>query len=201
MGYYVRLLSPADKRVPFSELKDQVENLKLISGTEAEWEEILVPGPSEIPIAHLLRIARVTDTGSQIIEKLKDGIAGRYPEKAKEWIKHYLESVKTIYAFQLLTENLTTDAEWRTLGHVQNHLKDSLGGIIQSDNEGYYNENGDYILWQMYPGAGGSVPAAVLDENNVWKPFQLKLDDPKAVEAFQSGDMPRKTLFDIFFRR
>jgi hypothetical protein len=201
MGYYVRLLSPSEKRVSLSELLEQVETLKLISGTRDEWEEIQVSGPSEITIAHLLYTAAASAEGTRTIEKLRDGISGSYPEKARSWVKSYLDKVKTIYAFQLLTENLTADIEWRVLGHLQNHLKDASGGIIQSDNEGYYNENGDFILWQMYSGAGGSIPAAILDENGNWQAFQLKLDYPKAVEAFKRGDPPRKTLFDIFFRK
>jgi hypothetical protein len=201
MGYYVRLLSPSEKRVSLLELLQQVETLKLVSGTNNEWEEVLVSGPSENPIAHLRNIAVSSEDGRQILEKLRDGIFASQPEKARAWVKARLDAAKTIYSFQLLTENLTTDMEWRVLGHLQNHLKDALGGIIQSDNEGYFNENGDYILWQMYSGAGGTIPAAIFDDNGKWQAFQLKLDDLKAVESFKRGDPPRKTLFDIFFRK
>ena len=199
MGYYVRLLSPSDKVILFSEIKEEVDSIALTAGADQEWEEINISGPSEIPIAILSRIAvGSSGTGRDAISRLKDGISGASPA-AREWLKKYLSSVKTIYAFQLLTENLTTDAEWRTLGQIQNLLKDNLGGIIQSDHEGFFNENGDYILWQMYSGAAGSVPAATLDENGQWIPFQLKLNDEKAVERFKQGEKPLKGFFDVFF--
>ena len=201
MGYYVRLLSPSEKTISFGAIKKEVETIRLTAGSEEEWEDISISGPSEIPISILSRIAAGSEAGASAISKLKDGISGAYPASAREWIKTYVSKVKTIYAFQLLTENLTTDAEWRTLGHIQNLLKDQLGGIIQSDHEGYFNENGDYILWQMYSGATGSVPAATLDENGEWITFQLKLADEKAVERFKQGDKPVRGFMDVFFKR
>jgi hypothetical protein len=201
MGYYVRLLSPSEKIVFFSEIKLEVATLRLTAGSDQQWQEIEISGPSELPIARLSRIPVSSSPGIDTLNKLKDGISGASPASAREWLKKYLSSVKTIFAFQLLTENLTTDAEWRTLGHVQNLLKDNLGGIIQSDHEGFFNENGDYILWQMYSGAGGSVPAATLDENGEWLPFQLKLMDVKAVESFKQGQKPLRGFFDAFFRK
>jgi hypothetical protein len=200
MGYYVRLLSPSEKVIYFSEIKLEVESIKLTAGNDHEWEDISISGPSDLPIAILSRISiGSSGQGNDVTNKLKDGIGGASPTGAREWIRKYLSTVKTIYAFQLLTENLTTDAEWRTLGQVQNLLKDNLGGIIQSDHEGYFNESGDYILWQMYAGAGGSIPAATLDENGEWISFQLKLLDEKAVERFKRGEKPQKGFFDVFF--
>jgi hypothetical protein len=201
MGYYVRLLSPSEKRISFSEIKNELETTRLTAGSDNEWEDISISGPSEISISILSRIPVSSVAGNSAINKLKEGLSAAYPASAREWTKTYLSRVKTIYAFQLLTENLTTDAEWRTLGQIQNLLKDQLGGIIQSDHEGYFNENGDYILWQMYSGATGSVPAATLDENGEWITFQLKLADSKAVERFKQGDKPLRGFMDVFFRR
>jgi hypothetical protein len=201
MGYYVRLLSPSEKTISFGTIKKEVETIRLTAGSEGEWEDISISGPSEITISILSRITAGSEAGSLAINKLKEGLSSAYPASAREWIKIYLSKVKTIYAFQLLTENLTTDAEWRTLGQIQNLLKNQLGGIIQSDHEGYFNENGDYILWQMYAGATGSVPAATLDENGEWITFQLKLADEKAVERFKQGDKPLRGFMDVFFKR
>jgi hypothetical protein len=198
MGYYVRLLSPSRQIIYFSEIKEEVETIKLTAGTDHEWEEIEVCGPSEIPIARLYRIPVESTRGVETYNKLKNDLFGAHPDSARNWLQDYLSTVKTIYAFQLLTENLSSDAEWRTLGLIQNLHKDNLGGIIQSDHEGYFNENGEYILWQMYSGAEGSVPAATLDQSGEWVAFQLRLSDAKAVERFKNGDPPQKGFFDIF---
>jgi hypothetical protein len=149
MRYSIKYIN-SEKRISFGEIKKQIETTRLTAGSDNDWEDISISGPSEISISILSRIAAGSEAGNSVINKLKEGLSGAYPASAREWIKKYLSRVKTIYAFQLLTENLTTDAEWRTLGQIQNLLKDQLGGIIQSDHEGYFNENGDYILWQMY---------------------------------------------------
>ena len=90
---------------------------------------------------------------------------------------------------------------WLILGGIQNFLKDSLGGIIQADNEGYYNEAGLYILWQMYEGATGNATAASLDEKGEWVPYSysLKLDDKKSVDLFKQGIAPKRGFFSRVF--
>jgi hypothetical protein len=202
MSYYVRLLCPSEQVIYFSEIQAEVENVTLISGTDTQWTEIRVAGPAAIPIAILSRMeVSAGSPAEDAIRKLRNDLGGTLPARARDWVRTYLEKVKTVYAFQLLTENLTTDAEWRTLGIIQNLHKDNLGGIIQSDREGYFNEQGDYILWQMYSGATGSVPAATLGEDGQWIPFQLKLADEKAVQRFKNGELPPKSFLDVFFGR
>ena len=77
--------------------------------------------------------------------------------------------------------------DWITLGEVQNILKNSLRGITQVDNEGFYNEMGDYILYQMYDNAIGRVPAAVLNDKGEWVWYLLRLGDEMAVDLFKNG--------------
>jgi hypothetical protein len=86
------------------------------------------------------------------------------------------------------------------MGRVQNLLKDTLTGIVQADNEGFYNEDGDYILWQMYAGAAGTIPAATLDANGEWIPYQLRLDDDRAIEQFKQGLPPKKGFLGSLFK-
>jgi hypothetical protein len=62
-------------------------------------------------------------------------------------------------------------------------------------------KTGGYILWQMYTGATGSVPAATLDENGERITFQLELADEKAVERFKQGDKLLRGFMDVFFKR
>lgn len=202
MSYYVRLLSPATRPFPFSELKNEVATIRLLKGEEEDWDEIEISGPSEIPVALLERIkVEYGGAGVDLIGILKNRLTGCLPANAREWIYSYLSSVRTVYAFRLLTDNLTTSLEWQTLGLIQNQLKDKLGGIIQSDNEGYFNENGDYILWQMYAGAAGSIPAAVMVEGGEWIPFSLNLNDERAVERFKRGERPPKGFLEVLFRK
>jgi hypothetical protein len=201
MGYYVRLLTHSDKNVTFGDIFTREESIKLAKGTDANWDQIEIREPEENLIAIVEKHPVDRMPGETEIVRLKDDVSRAYPVNAREWVLTYLSRVKTIYSFQLMTDNIDTDDKWRTLGRVQNALKDALGGIIQSDNEGYYNESGDYILWQMYAGARGTVPAAALDEKEEWITFQLNLDDSRAVDRFKQGEMPRRGLMDIFFKK
>ncbi len=201
MSYHVRLLTPSLKVVPFTDLMLDVESVKLASGMSDAWEKIEISNP-EGRIISILERCEVTNgsAAEATISELKRSVERSFPVSAREWIKQYLSRVKMIYSFELLTDNITQDS-WPVLGRVQNLLKDSLKGIIQADNEGYYNENGDYILWQMYEGANGTIPAAVLNENGEWLKFELKLNNEQAVEQFKQGVIPPRSFLDRLFRR
>jgi|WetSurMetagenome_2_1015567.scaffolds.fasta_scaffold47959_2 hypothetical protein len=193
MAYYVRLLTPSEKIVPASEISIQGKYIKLASGMDSSWDRIEIFEPEDNLISVLERITTYPGSpGEAEFIKIRASVQGSYPVSAREWLERYLGKVKTIYRFQLLTDNITRNS-WSTLGRIQNYLKDSLSGIIQSDNEGFYNENGDYILWQMYEGAAGMIPAATLDEEGNWVSYQLRLKDEKAVEKFNEGIIPPKS--------
>jgi hypothetical protein len=139
-------------------------------------------------------------SGAEVtLKELDKGIQNSYPNNAREWLKKYFTSVKAIYTFDLFPNRMTKDA-WRILGRVQNFLRDSLNGIIQADKEGYYNVEGDYILWQMYKGASGIVPAASLDEKGQWVSYPLRLNSEKAVNLFKQGIAPKKGFFSRLLR-
>ena len=192
MGYNVRLLTSSTKVVPFTELMLDIETVKLVSGMDISWERIEIFNSEGSLISVLERNAVSPGSPAEAsLTELKRSVERSYPVGAREWIIQYLTRIKTIYDFQLLTDNIKKDS-WLVLGRVQNLLKDALTGIIQADNEGYYNENGDYILWQMYEGASGSVPAAILNENGEWIKFELRLNDEKAIEQFKQGIVPQK---------
>ena len=200
MAYYVRLLTPGEKIIPFNDILLEIETVKLVAGTEREWGKIEIADPEGHAIALLERKPVASEAGAAELAVMKKLAAGSEPENARAWVEKFLARVKTIYSFQLYPDAIGSH-DWRVLGGVQNLLKDALSGIIQADDEGFYNEEGDYILWQMYPGAAGSIPAATLGENGEWISFQLNLNDDRAVARFKRGEMPRRGLFDVFFKK
>jgi hypothetical protein len=200
MSYYVRLLTAAEKAVPFSVLEKQCNSLKLVSGSGTLWDKIEIYQPADNLISVLERLPLSAGGPSETaMAQLKSVVASSYPVNAREWLRKYLSTVKTIYSFHLLAENITRDG-WPVMGRVQNLLKDTLTGIVQADNEGFYNEDGDYILWQMYAGAAGTIPAATLDANGEWIPYQLRLDDDRAIEQFKQGLPPKKGFLGSLFK-
>jgi hypothetical protein len=201
MGYCVRFLTSSENSVPFQDIREQADSIRLVSGEESAWDKIEISQPDGSLIAVLEKYP--LSSGGQAASEMtgvKDSLQGSFPLNAREWLKNYLSGTRVIYTFRLQAENITAKG-WPVLGRVQNLLKDKLGGIIQADAEGFYNEAGDYILWQMYEGATGAIPAAVLDENGQWVSFQLRLNDARAIERFKQGVVPPKGLMDILFRK
>jgi hypothetical protein len=190
MTYCVRLLITSEKTLPFSEIARQGKCLKLMGGTETAWELIEIYEPKDNLICRLQRSPVSAGSSSESeLNRLRSLIQGSYPTSAREWIRNYLSRVKTVYVFQLYPDGITHDG-WPVLGRIQNLLKDLLHGIIQADNEGFYNEIGDYILWQMYAGATGIIPVATLDDQGEWVAYRLNLNNPQAIEGFKQGQVP-----------
>ncbi len=200
MGYYVRLLVTSGKILPFSEIEVQGKTVKLLAGSDISWDQIEIYEPHDNLICKLERsLVYPGSLAEAELSKLKELIQGAYPVSAREWLGQYFSKVKAVYIFQLFADNITKEG-WKVLGRIQNLLKDLLIGIIQADNEGFYNEHGDYILWQMYDGASGMLPAATLNDKHEWVHFHLKLTDAKAVDQFKQGIVPQKGFFGRLFR-
>jgi hypothetical protein len=200
VAYYVRVLTHSAESVPLSALQAEVDSVKLEEGTEPDWAKLEVRNYEGNRIAYLVKLPVSRPEGAAELVGLQGQVARSDPENARRWLQQYLSRVMTIYSFQLFTDHIDP-VDWSLLGRLQNLLKDTLTGLVQADNEGFYNENGDYILWQMYSEAGGSVPAATLDAAGEWVPFQLNLSDPGAVARFKNGELPRRGLFDVFFKK
>jgi hypothetical protein len=201
MSYYVRVLAISDKVIPASEIQNQGKTIKLVSGTDKQWERIEIYAPQDNLICILERQPVSSGSfGETELIQLKTSIQGSYPVSAREWLRQYISGVKTIYTFRLFGEQIPRDG-WPVLGRIQNLLADLLDGIVQADKEGFYNDCGDYILWQMYEGAKGTLPAATLNEKGQWITFPLNLTDPEAVELFKEGTVPRRGFLSRLLQR
>ena len=201
MSYKTRLLTASQKVIPFSTLKKVSDRIKLVSGVDSLWENIEIYDAHDILLATLeYDIVSPGTTGETALKELDKAIQNKYPVNARQWLKNYFTTVKTIYTFNIFPDRMNKNS-WLILGGIQNFLKDSLGGLIQADNEGYYNEAGLYILWQMYEGATGNATAASLDDRGEWVPYSysLRLDDKKAVDLFKQGIAPKRGFFSRVF--
>ena len=194
MSYKVRLLTISEEVIPFNHIKPLAE-IKLASGTDQLWKKIEIYSSGDALLSTLERdTVEPGSVGETTLKELATKIQDKYPVNARQWLKNYFATVKVIYTFNIFPDRMTKKT-WPILGGVQNFLKQSLTGIIQADNEGFYNEDGEYILWQMYDGATGSIQGANLNEKGEWVPFSLKLDDEKAVDLFKQGIVPKKGFF------
>jgi hypothetical protein len=199
MSYKVRLLTPSQKVIPFSVMKSLLDRIKLATGTEQLWERVQIHSAGNTVLATIdCDIVSPDSVGGTILSELRTVISNKYPVKARQYLDKYFYTVRVIYTFNTFIDRMDQDT-WVLLGEVQYFLKASLGGITQSDNEGFYNEMGDYILYQMYENAFGSVPAAVLNDKGQWISYSLRLGDEKAVDLFKNGVVPKQGFFTRMF--
>jgi hypothetical protein len=192
MGYRIRILGKNPDSPPFKELQQVAipALLEADEGTEANWEAAVLKHPSDVPIAFIEKNLVVPgELGQRELDEFIEDVSRYGPLSAAEWLKVYLPGVKVIYSFQLLhgTEiNKGFDRMNRVYEAVWRHA----GGILQADQEGFSNEYGFMILWQLDEGAKGRREMSVLNQEGKWIHFEMSLGNARQREAFLRGEVP-----------
>ncbi len=190
MSYSTRVLSKDEEFPSFDELAQWVlteypdYKLTLEDGTEEEWESLLLSGNDEVEIALLERIPVFDCQDEEFAEEIDDC----KPETGVVWLREYLASVKTIYAFQHL-QGADTEEGGNVLHALRSHLWERGDAILQADNEGFTNEEGFHIVWQFSDSVSGPWNMGVL-QDGTWHHFKMDLGDPDHRAAFLSGEVP-----------
>lgn len=195
MGYYIRILSPSEKVPSIARIRTALATEGLAgtltpeSGTDDNWTKVILAHKDGPEIAAIERnTASSNDLVSAEIDEFLEEIADCKPPTAAAWLAEYLPTVKTIYAFQLLSG---TDEEngWDVLGKVKDSIFNQVGGIMQADGEGFSDEEGFHILWQFSNSVTGPWWMSVLKDGD-WVRFQMDLGNKKHRAAFFRGEVP-----------
>ena len=193
MGYRIRVLALNDAPVDISKLKSVIpagqELIDESKGSQA-WTQLLlkhVAGP-EIAVIERDPVAP-GQLGAEEVQEFLENIQGEKPDSAARWLTSFLPRVKVIFALQLLNGTEVGDG-WSGVHAIQGALWSELGGILQSDGEGFTNEDGYHILWQFGGDPRGSWKMAVLENNGNWTAFEMKLEDRNQRQAFLEGHVP-----------
>jgi hypothetical protein len=194
LSYYTRVLSKDEGIPTFEELalliRQEHPNYKLSieDGTEQEWENLLLSA-DDVEVA-LLERNPVTDgsLGQDEIAEFIEEIQDCKPESGVAWLKDYLASVKTIYAFQHLQGN-DTEEGGNALHTLRSALWERGDAIIQADGEGFTNEDGYHIVWQFSDSVSGPWNMGIL-QDETWHHFRMDLGDADQRAAFLNGEIP-----------
>jgi len=190
LPYYTRVLSKDEEFPSFDELAQWVRTehpdykLNLEEGTEEEWESLLLSGSDEVEIALLERIPVLDCQDEEFAEEINDC----KPETGVAWLREYLASVRTIYAFQHL-QGADTEEGGNVLHGLRSHLWERGDAILQADNEGFTNEEGFHIVWQFSDSVSGPWNMGIL-QDGTWYHFKMDLGDPDHRAAFLNGEVP-----------
>ena len=196
MGYYLRVLAKSTATVPVSRLRQRLEKdgLKVVLECSTDegsaWTKLLMKHRNGDPIADIERneVAPGSLAFDELIE-FADDIEECKPATAVKWLREFFKTVKAIYAFQIL-RGADRGKGWDGIWAVEGELWGALGGILQSDNEGFSNEDGYSILWQFEDHVRGPWKMAVLSPDGHWTAFEMNLGNRAHREAFFSGEVP-----------
>jgi hypothetical protein len=111
------------------------------------------------------------------------------PLSAVEWLDHYFDRIKVVYAIRVLDAALIDD-NLEIVNALKRAIWGKSGGLLQNDLEGFSNEEGYHILWQFPDEITGDKYCAVLD-NGVWVRFRMDMGDAFQRMAFWAGEVPQ----------
>jgi hypothetical protein len=195
MAYHTRVLSKQEEFPTLDELAQSIAaehpyyKLTLESGTEEEWESLLLSGKDGVEVAVVERNPVYDGSvGQDEIADFLEDIHDCKPESGVEWLTDYLAEVKTVYAFQHLQGSETEDGG-NALHALRTALWERGDAIIQADLEGFTNEEGYQIVWQFSDTVSGPWNMAILQEGT-WHHFKMDLGDPDHRAAFLRGEVP-----------
>jgi hypothetical protein len=195
VAYYTRVLSKDEEFPPFDELAQSIRDghpdfrLTLESGEEENWESLLLSSIDEVEVAVLERNpVFIGSLGQDEVAEFLDDIQECKPKSGVQWLEDYLDSVKTVYAFQHLQGSETVGGS-NALHALRSKLWERGDAILQADGEGFTNEEGYHIVWQFSDSVSGPWNMAVL-QDGVWRHFSMDLGDPDHRAAFMRGAVP-----------
>jgi hypothetical protein len=191
MGYYIRVLG-TELDAPTVDQMRQAALPALIESTEGSedvWTELVLKHASGEAIALIERNQTDEGLGAEELVEFAEEVGACKPVSAAQWLKSYLPRVKVIYAFQVLSGTEIGDG-WGKLHAVHEYVWNHAKGLLQSDGEGFSNENGYTILWQFSDNVSGNWNVAVLGNSDTWTSFEMDLGDLAQRETFQRGEVP-----------
>ncbi len=198
MGDYLRLLTVNDRDVPLAALQRAVPFGAVWSvehpGTLGNY---LAMGPEQGDLHDVwVTIERnpvaPNTLGAEEVAEFIDSLDSGGPPSAVRWLSDYLETTRAIYAIRIYPETIRDHPEaFEAVYAVRTTLRDTVGGIGQWDGHGFTNED-DRLIWcPPRTRLTGTTQAAILDESTgEWIPFDLDLDNPRALAAFLRGEIP-----------
>jgi hypothetical protein len=189
MGYYIRVLGKKLDEIPLDELRRVSQPAVLHSEEGDVWKHLTLSHKSGREIAVIEKNPVVPgQLGADELQEFVDEVSNCKPDSAATWLQQYLPRVRVIYAFQLLS-GTDVDDGWSPLHRLYKAVWGYAGGVLQSDGEGFSNEDGYTILWQFSDRVAGKWNMGVLKDGS-WVHFEMDLGNERHRRAFLSGQVP-----------
>ncbi len=191
MGYYIRVLGQKTDPVPIQKLRNAVQPGVLhLEGEENEWQQLTLSHPTGREIAVIEKNPVIEgQLGAEELREFIEEVRNCKPNSAATWLQQYLSTVKVIYAFQVLGGAAIEDG-WSLLQRSYQAVWNHVGGILQSDGEGFSDEAGFTILWQFGEDVTGTWNMGVISDGRFLH-FEMDLANEQHRNAFWNGEVPK----------
>ena len=198
MPYYIRVLGSQDPDIHIDELIDALKQVGLTAKFEldpseqpGEWTMFDIFNNDGEALAQIERNPVVDgELGQDELNEFREIIQDCKPTSAVQWLTNYFDTVKVIYAFQLLNTAFDNN-NFEIISSIKTKIWNKTKGILQADNEGFSNEDGYHILWQFSDNVTGEWSCAVNNSSGKWDSFIMDLGDSTQRKEFQNGDVPK----------
>ncbi len=198
MAYYIRVLGLQDIDIHLDELSAALKTAGLKAAFELgescephKWSML------EVKAEHGARLVQIERNrvmpgklAQQELDEFREIIREHQPLSAVQWLDNYIGRITVVYAFRILDAALFDD-NFEIVSAVKTEIWGRTGGLLQNDQEGFSNDNGDHILWQFPDDVTGDKYCAVLDDKGSWQRFRMDLGDPFQRMAFWAGEVPQ----------
>lgn len=197
MGYYIRVLSKNDKPISIEQIKNRIKNDKIKVKVKVDdykeglnWEQFVVSHKDGREICVVERNDVTPGSlGQEELDEFLEDVINYEPKKSAKWLQAYLKDIKVIYTFQILSGADINDG-WSAIHSIQGEIWGSNGGIMQSDGEGFTNEEGYHILWQFSDSVDGPWYMSILNDEGNWIKFKMDLGNINHRKSFIENKIP-----------
>lgn len=198
MPYYIRVLGSQDPNIHIDELIDALKQDGLSAKFEFDpneqpgnWTMVDIFNNDGEALAQIERNPVVDgELGQDELNEFREIIQDYKPLSAVKWLTNYFDTIKVIYAIQLLNAAFDNN-NFEIIGSIKTKIWNKTKGILQADNEGFSNDDGYHILWQFSDNVSGDWSCAVLNSSSSWTNFIMDLGDTTQREEFQNGNVPK----------
>ncbi len=201
MGYYIRILGTSDQNINISQLIEGLSSEGMSAKFEIPenespeiWTSLSVWNLEGEQLIEIERNAvKEDELGEEELEELREEIEDFKPISAVKWLDNYFGKIEVIYAIQMLDASFE-EANYQVVSIIKDKIWRKVGGILQADNEGFSNEEGNHILWQFSNEVTGDWNMAVLNSEGEWINFRMDLGNKKQRKEFRAGRVPKDVL-------
>ena len=134
--------------------------------------------------------AQEYDPGFDELCTFKNIVVDSKSGASRDWLISWFFKTKVIYKFEMEHPVIFAN-NYAIVQSIMKTIRRLTTGISHMDDEGFTNENGDLIFWQLPDDSNYELTCAVLEDGVNWQRFTMNTSDLQAKLEFIEGKVPQ----------